>query len=215
MSRNLINFLSQLAVSPEKFAHYQKNPDEALKEAGLDPDECEALKSRDPIKVSARLSGQSAAAQPTAECAPSQPNVEFCAQVPIAWTAYPQPAHSVCAVYAQPAHSVCAVYPQPAHSVCAAYPQPAHSVCAVYAQPAHSVCAVYPQPAHSVCAVCSQPIPAVCVLWPQSWIVCVVQPQGSALHGASQVTQAPAPPERSGQASTQSPSSESGSGPTA
>src|SRR5271166_5903924 len=60
MPGKLTNFLSELAVSPEKLASYQQNPDAAMKEAGLDADECAALKSGDPARVYASLSGQSA-----------------------------------------------------------------------------------------------------------------------------------------------------------
>src|SRR5579863_4566055 len=69
MPGKLKNFLSELAVSPEKLANYQQNPDAAMKEAGLDADECAALKSGDPARVSASLSGQSASGgQPHSNC---------------------------------------------------------------------------------------------------------------------------------------------------
>jgi hypothetical protein len=55
MAQNLMSFLVELAVSPEKLAVYHANPDEAMKEAGLNAEECSALKSGDPAMVSASL----------------------------------------------------------------------------------------------------------------------------------------------------------------
>jgi hypothetical protein len=58
MPQDLKGFLSELAVSPEKLTHYLKSPDEAMKEAGLNAEECAALKSKDPARVSAMLAGE-------------------------------------------------------------------------------------------------------------------------------------------------------------
>ena len=62
MPEKLKNFLSELAVDPKKLADYQANPDAAIQNAGLDDDECVALKSGDKAKVYASLTGQSAPA---------------------------------------------------------------------------------------------------------------------------------------------------------
>ena len=55
MPHSLMSFLVELAVSPERLAVYEANPDEAIKEAGLNAEECLALKSKDPAKVWASL----------------------------------------------------------------------------------------------------------------------------------------------------------------
>src|ERR1700756_2227912 len=73
MPEKLKKFLSGLAVSPEKLANYQRNPDAAMKEAGLDPDESAALKSGDPARVYACLSGQSSPSGQTQTIYATQP----------------------------------------------------------------------------------------------------------------------------------------------
>jgi hypothetical protein len=64
MSERLKNFLSEIAVDAAKLGRYLENPDAAMKEAGLDADESAALKSGDPAKVYASLSGQAATTPP-------------------------------------------------------------------------------------------------------------------------------------------------------
>ena len=66
MSQNLMKFLSELAVSPEKHTSYLENPDETMKQAGLDADESAALKSGDPARVNAILSRQVGSTEPAA-----------------------------------------------------------------------------------------------------------------------------------------------------
>ena len=138
MPGKLTNFLSELAVSPERLASYQKNPDAAMKEAGLDADEIAALKSGDPAKVYASLSGQSAAgggAQPQGNCIwaaqpPANANCIWAAQPNAAgnciWAAQP-PANANCIWAAQPnaaANCIWAAQPQSGpNCIWAAQPQ--------------------------------------------------------------------------------------------
>jgi hypothetical protein len=77
MSEKLKNFLSELAVAPEKLASYLQNPDAVMKQAGLDTDECTALKSGDPAKVYASLSGQIAPGQTGASQVMPQANIIY------------------------------------------------------------------------------------------------------------------------------------------
>jgi len=145
MPGKLTNFLSELAVSPEKLASYQKNPDAAMKKAGLDADEIAALKSGDPAKVHASLSGQSVsggAAQPNAagNCIwAAQPNAAgnciWAAQPPAnancIWAAHP-PANADCIWAAQP--NAAAQPPANASCIWAAHPNAAAN-CIWAAQP--------------------------------------------------------------------------------
>jgi hypothetical protein len=55
MPKKLTNFLSELAIHPEKLAMYLKDRDAAMKEAALDSDDCAALNSSDPAELYARL----------------------------------------------------------------------------------------------------------------------------------------------------------------
>ena len=115
MPGKLTNFLSELAVSPERLASYQKNPDDAMKEAGLDADECAALKSGDPARVYASLSGQSASG--------GQPQTIWAAgpQGHCIWSAQPQ-AGANCIWAAQPqANCIWSAQPQ-APTIWAAQP---------------------------------------------------------------------------------------------
>src|SRR5271165_4495237 len=118
MPGKLTNFLSELAVSPERLASYQKNPDDAMKEAGLDADECAALKSGDPARVYASLSGQSASG--------GQPQTIWAAgpQGHCIWSAQPQ-AGANCIWAAQPqANCIWSAQPQAgANCIWAAQPQ--------------------------------------------------------------------------------------------
>jgi hypothetical protein len=129
MPRNLMSFLTELAVSPEKHANYLKNQDEAMKQAGLDADECAALKSGDSAKIYATLSGLSA---------------------PIAVLG-PPATYSICAVSAETHAAV--VGPPATYSICAVPvgfqaalvgPPPTYSVCAVPVGPQTDL--VAPQP---------------------------------------------------------------------
>ena len=132
MPGKLTNFLSELAVSPEKLASYQRNPDASMKEAGLDADEIAAMKSGDPAKVYACLSGQSASGGPPANCiwgAQPQGNCIWAAQpqanANCIWAAQPQPN---CIWAAQPqAPTIWAAQPATIvvhHFIHAAQPQP-------------------------------------------------------------------------------------------
>jgi hypothetical protein len=95
MPETLKNFLSELAVSPEKLANYQQNPDAAMKAAGLTADECAALKSGDAARVYACLSGQSASGAQSQTIWSSQP------QSNCIWGAQPQ-ANCIWSPQAQP-----------------------------------------------------------------------------------------------------------------
>jgi hypothetical protein len=64
MAQNLLRFLSNLAVSPEKMASYLENPDAAMQQAELTAEESAALKSRDSAKVYASLVGRAAPGEP-------------------------------------------------------------------------------------------------------------------------------------------------------
>jgi hypothetical protein len=174
MPGKLKNFLSELAVSPEKLASYQQNPDAAMKEAGLDADECAALKSGDPARVYASLSGQSAsggqpqgnciwAAAPQANCiwsAPPQANCIWSAppQANCIWSAQPQ---ANCIWSPQP-QANCIWSPQPqANCIWSAQPQ-APTIWA--AQPYiivvhHFIHTAQPQPSVQTAAQPSSPSP--------------------------------------------------------
>ena len=142
MPGKLTNFLSELAVSPEKLASYQRNPDASMKEAGLDADEIAAMKSGDPAKVYACLSGQSASGGPPANCIWGPQPQGNCI-----WAAQPQ-ANANCIWAAQP-HANCIWAPQPqanANCIWTAQPQPN---CIWAAQPqanANCIWAAQPQP---------------------------------------------------------------------
>jgi hypothetical protein len=58
MPEKLMKFLCELAVDSKKLADYQKNPETAMQNAGLDDGERAALKSGDPLKVHAGLMGR-------------------------------------------------------------------------------------------------------------------------------------------------------------
>jgi hypothetical protein len=110
MPQNLMSFLSDLAVSPEKLARYQENPDEAMQEAGLNADERTALKSGDPAKVYASILAQSASKKPStgpANCASAAPADAVCVALPADCVVVPP----VC-IAIRLADAVCVVQPQ-------------------------------------------------------------------------------------------------------
>ncbi len=124
MRQNLMSFLSELAVSPEKLARYQENPDEAMKEAGLNADERTALKSGDPAKVYASLLAQSASKKPSAgpaNCVSAAPADAVCVALPADCVVVPP----VC-IAIRLAEAVCVVQPQayPIYSYYFAKPAP-------------------------------------------------------------------------------------------
>jgi hypothetical protein len=55
MPGKLMKFLCELAVESKKFAEYQRDPELAMQNAGLDDEERAALMSGDPLKVHAAL----------------------------------------------------------------------------------------------------------------------------------------------------------------
>jgi hypothetical protein len=153
----LKNFLSELAVSPEKLASYQQNPDAAMKEAGLDADECAALKSGDPARVYASLSGQSASGgQPQGNCI---------------WAAAPQ---ANC-IWSAPPQANCIWSSQPqANCIWSSQPQ---ANCIWSAQPqANCIWSSQPQ---ANCIWSAQP-QANCIWSPQPQANCIWSPQPQA-----------------------------------
>ncbi len=180
MAGKLQNFLSELAVSPEKLSRYQQTPDAAMKEAGLDADECAALKSGDPARVYASLAGQSAsAAQPQAGCI-------YAAQ-PQAGCIYAAQPQAGCIYAAQPqAGCIYAAQPQ-AGCIYAAQPQ---AGCIYAAQPqAGCIYAAQPQ---AGCIYAAQPPAAA--LWAAQPCTIVVH---HIIHAAQPqpIIQSPAPAE--------------------
>jgi hypothetical protein len=141
MAGKLQNFLSELAVSPEKLSRYQQTPDAAMKEAGLDADECAALKSGDPARVYASLAGQSAsAAQPQAGCiyaAQPQAGCIYAAQ-PQAGCIYAAQPQAGCIYAAQPQAGCIYAAQPPAAALWAAQP------CTIVVH--HIIHAAQPQP---------------------------------------------------------------------
>ena len=53
MSDKLRDFLSELAVSPERYTEFLKDPDAATIRAGLDDEDCGALRGQFPHRVNA------------------------------------------------------------------------------------------------------------------------------------------------------------------
>jgi hypothetical protein len=110
--QNLKSFLSELAVEPEKLAHYLKHPGEAMKEAGLNAEECSALTGRDAAKLYAILSGHKPPAPTVCIVLPGPPTI--CAVRPAASNGDGQSCETVCIVQAQPyAIHLYALPPQP------------------------------------------------------------------------------------------------------
>ena len=72
MPAKLMKFLCELAVDSKKLADYQKDPETAMQNAGLDDGERAALKSGDPLKVHAGLMGR-AKGHKSARTQPPQP----------------------------------------------------------------------------------------------------------------------------------------------
>ena len=118
MPQNLKSFLSELAVAPEKLARYLDNPDEAIREAGLDAEEFSALKSGDPAKVYASLSGQSSPAETTPQPLASQANLA--SGVPLLVTATQLQPPTVCVL--QPQAAFVGSAPSPPPTVCVVQP---------------------------------------------------------------------------------------------
>jgi len=179
MPGKLKNFLSELAVSPEKLASYQKNPDEAMKAAGLDADECAALKSGDPATVYASLSGQSAAGGQTQSTGAAGPQTG----ANCIWSPQPQ-AGANCIWSAQPqANCIWQAQPQ-ANCIWQAQPQ-AGANCIWAAQPqANCIWQAQPQP-QANCIWASQP-QANCI-WasqPQANCIWQAQPQANCIWSA-------------------------------
>jgi hypothetical protein len=55
MSDKLRDFLSELAVSPERYTEFLKDPDAATIRAGLDDEDCGALRGQFPHRVNASM----------------------------------------------------------------------------------------------------------------------------------------------------------------
>jgi hypothetical protein len=206
MPGKLQNFLSELAVSPEKLASYQKNPDAAMKEAGLDADEIAALKSGDPARVYASLAG------PTASGGQPQPNCIWGAQ-PQTGCIYAAQPQAGCIYAAQPqAGCIYAAQPQ-ANCIYAAQPQ---ANCIYAAQPfANCIYAAQPQ---AGCIYAAQP-QAGCIYaaQPPAPTIWAAQPCTIVVHHFIhhvQPTGQPAAPSETSQPSSQSPEGKSTTGKT-
>ncbi len=113
MPHNLMSFLVELAVSPERLAVYEANPDGAMKEAGLNAEECSALKSKDPAKVYASLFAPVASAKhpvAPAKCGSLVPADAVCIAMPPDCVVVPP----IC-IAIRLAEAVCVVQPQSHH----------------------------------------------------------------------------------------------------
>lgn len=227
MPGKLTNFLSELAVNPEKLANYQKNPDAAMKDAGLDADECAALKSGDPARVYASLSGQSApagaaganciwGAHPQANCIWNAPPQANCI-----WGAQAQPSQANCIWGAQPqanciwgaqaqAHCIWGAQPHP-NCIWAAPPQPN----CIWAQPPQPNC-IWAQPPQPNCIWAQPPQPNCIWAPPTAW---PPQPYAVVIHhhfiyGAPPQPSTPAGASEANQPGSQSPKGGSPTGKT-
>jgi hypothetical protein len=156
MSEGLKNFLSEIAVDAAKLGRYLENPDAAMKEAGLDADECAALKSGDPARVYASLSGQAAPPQPASQR--SSP-----------------PANIICG--ASPQASIVYGAPQP-NIIYAAQPQ----ANIIYAPPQANI--IYSAQPQANILYAGQPQAAIIYAAPQANIIYATQPQASIIYGA-------------------------------